>query len=309
MKEFKSLNGYTVKDETARNIAKGRNQAVAFGNYSTMITALKALSKDEYKVGQNIYIGTVGVPDLWVYSVESTLNNYEYTTDEAFVNLLDANTTVQVGYYKLSMLEGQRVDLTEYEKTKDADEKISAIQKTVDKLNSEIDSVKTPTFSTASTRENIESDESNSTLFGKIAKWFSDLKTGAFNAVANNVTTSTSGYVLDARQGKALSDKITSGFTRMTSSAPGQIVLPNGAKIVFAYVNCSNFTSDSAVGAYSYTADLSSYGLKNPVFGMVTGLYANGLPEASIKTISKSSITIVSPVNVANCSIYWMVIG
>ena len=59
-------------------IAKGRNQSLAYNNYSEMITALNGMTKDELKRGQNIYIGTVGVPDLWVYSVEDNSVNYNY---------------------------------------------------------------------------------------------------------------------------------------------------------------------------------------------------------------------------------------
>lgn len=65
-------------------------------------------------------------------------------------------------------------------------------------------------FTTATTRTNIASGETLPTIFGKIAKWFSDLKTGAFNTVANNLTTTSSGYVLDARKGKALQDQFDS---------------------------------------------------------------------------------------------------
>lgn len=56
--------------------------------------------------------------------------------------------------------------------------------------------------------------DNGSTLFGKISKWFSDMaalvatKLNASNVV-NNLTTTSSGYALDARQGKALDDKIT----------------------------------------------------------------------------------------------------
>jgi hypothetical protein len=112
MPEFSSLNGYTVKDTTARNIAKGRNQAVAFSDYASMIEALNAMEKDQYKTGQNIYIGVVGVPDLWVYSVENIVHNFSYVSDDDVVEKLTANTTIQAGYYKLAMLEGQKVDLT-----------------------------------------------------------------------------------------------------------------------------------------------------------------------------------------------------
>ena len=96
-------------------IAKGRNQSLAYNNYSEMITALNGMTKDELKRGQNIYIGTVGVPDLWVYSVEGNSVTYSYINDETIVNSLATNTTIQVGYYKLAQLETQKVDLTNIE--------------------------------------------------------------------------------------------------------------------------------------------------------------------------------------------------
>ena len=46
----------------------------------------------------------------------------------------------------------------------------------------------TPTFTAASTRSNINSGESLSTLFGKIAKWFSDIKTVAFSGSYNDLS-------------------------------------------------------------------------------------------------------------------------
>lgn len=127
MAEFSSLNGFMVKDTTARNIAKGRNQAVAFSDYATMIETLNATEKDEYRMGQNFYIGTVGVPDLWVYSVEDIAHNFNYISDEDMVEKLKNNTTIQAGYYKLAMLEGQKVDLTTYdEKLADHSSKLTA---------------------------------------------------------------------------------------------------------------------------------------------------------------------------------------
>ena len=68
---------------------------------------------------------------------------------------------------------------------------------------------KTVVFSEASTRSNINTGESTSTLFGKIKKWFSDLGAAAFQSVANNLTTTAEGNVLDARQGKVLNDAVS----------------------------------------------------------------------------------------------------
>ena len=98
-------------------IAKGRNQSLAYNNYSEMITALNGMTKDELKRGQNIYIGTVGVPDLWVYSVETSSVNYSYVNDETIVNSLGTDTTIQVGYYKLAQLETQKADITNLDGT------------------------------------------------------------------------------------------------------------------------------------------------------------------------------------------------
>lgn len=96
------------------SIAKGANQALSFANYSSMVTEFNSLAGNEYSVGQNIMIVTIEVPDLWISGIESTSSTYTYTTDEAFTTALATNGYVQVGYYKLSALETQKVDLTNY---------------------------------------------------------------------------------------------------------------------------------------------------------------------------------------------------
>lgn len=65
-----------------------------------------------------------------------------------------------------------------------------------------------PKFTEASTRINIVSGENLSTMFGKIKKWFTDLKSHAFKDLVNNLTTSTTGSALDASQGKVLQDEV-----------------------------------------------------------------------------------------------------
>ena len=104
---------------TAKSIAEGANQALSYSNYQSMITAFNALANNVYNVGQNVMIITLEVPDLWISSIESTSQAYTYTTDEAFTTALSTNGYVQVGYYKLSALETQKVDLTNYVKDTD----------------------------------------------------------------------------------------------------------------------------------------------------------------------------------------------
>lgn len=70
--------------------------------------------------------------------------------------------------------------------------------------------------------------ETGKVIFGKIVKWFSDMsalvatKLNASNVV-NNLTTTDSGYALDARQGKVLNDRISEDTTKV------MVVTPEGA--------------------------------------------------------------------------------
>ena len=97
--------------DTIEAIALGRNQALAYTSYSEMVTALNGMSSDELMRGQNIYIGALGVPDLWVYGVETENVEYTYVDDDTFVGSLNKDVTVQVGYFKLAQLETQKVDV------------------------------------------------------------------------------------------------------------------------------------------------------------------------------------------------------
>lgn len=106
---------------TAERIALGANQSLSFSNYQAMITAFNSLANNVYNVGQNVMIITLNVPDLWISSIESTSSAYTYTTDEAFTTELATNGYVQVGYYRLSALETQKVDLTNYYTKSQAD--------------------------------------------------------------------------------------------------------------------------------------------------------------------------------------------
>ena len=62
-------------------------------------------------------------------------------------------------------------------------------------------------FEEAENRVNVVSGETASTFAGKVRKWFADLGAAAFHAVANNLTTTQEGFLLDARMGKELADK------------------------------------------------------------------------------------------------------
>lgn len=113
-------------------------------------------------------------------------------------------------------------------------------------------SSKTVTFSEASSRANIKTGESTSTLFGKIKKWFSDLKAFAFLDLAQDTETddenrAASAAVTSNLQGKIneLNTKILkTSYTRtIPVSANTQSYISFGFEIPDGYeVLCANIT-------------------------------------------------------------------
>lgn len=83
-----------TKADQAYALAKGRSSA-SFATYSAMVTALKTAPKNQYRIGDSLYIKEEGVPDYWVSDILST-------------------NTGTYGYYELLPLEG-KVDLTDYQ--------------------------------------------------------------------------------------------------------------------------------------------------------------------------------------------------
>lgn len=108
--------------ETVKDIAEGANIAIVFDSYSDLVTFFNSES-DTLKVGTNLYVKTIDVPDLWLSAVESTSVSYTYTTDEDFLSYINGNG--QIGYYKFSELETQKVDLSNYATLTDLGTKVS----------------------------------------------------------------------------------------------------------------------------------------------------------------------------------------
>lgn len=89
-------------------------RAQGYQSIEAMVTELNSLDSTVKTVGSNLLIQTLGVPDFWIFSIESTNVPYTYTTDEAFIEDVTTNGSVQVGYYKLAILETAKVDLSDY---------------------------------------------------------------------------------------------------------------------------------------------------------------------------------------------------
>lgn len=115
-------------------------QATSFTSVTNMISTLNGASKTSYNVGHNLYIVERGVPDFWISSVESSAANYTGTATDLINTLKNqSNSTVQIGYYKISLLETQKVDLTNYVTTEALNQAITALG--IDELKSTVNSL------------------------------------------------------------------------------------------------------------------------------------------------------------------------
>ena len=198
--------GLAHYDEKIKEVIDGKDKELSFDEYN-------ALSDDDKNNGTTYYVpdATLGSDDV-IFSVDDETLSATY--DNKTIELVDGSkiqnnlTTTEEGY-ALDATQGKA-------------------------LNTRVTALETPTFTQATSRTNIASGETLPTTLGKIKKFFTDLKTHAFNDLANNLTTTEEGYALDARQGKALNDKIG---TKVGKTSHGTInyvtdVLVNASRTV-----------------------------------------------------------------------------
>ena len=107
----------TQKDNTLQNkidtveaIAKGKSKAKVYADIASMTSALKGYSREELALGDNLLIKAVDVPDYWISG------------------LLDTNAGVY-GYYQISPLENQKIDLSEYYNKNEVDSRLEGVYK------------------------------------------------------------------------------------------------------------------------------------------------------------------------------------
>ena len=105
-----SANQGNVLKKMIQNIPTARS----FSTIQALVTALNGYSNTEINVGSNLYVQALNVPDFWVYERSETNTPYSYTTDQDLINSINQNGYVQIGYYKISKLETEKVDLTNY---------------------------------------------------------------------------------------------------------------------------------------------------------------------------------------------------
>ena len=157
---------YATKTELRDGLA-GKATTKTYENYQAFVTAIGLLSKLELKVGDNIYIKKLDVPDMWVTAVNATSVSYTYTNDQAIINALDTTSGLTVGYFSFSKLETEKVDLTTYQ-TK-TDNTLATTSKTVVGAINEVRATAESVKSTANANETDISNIKNGTIVVKEA--------------------------------------------------------------------------------------------------------------------------------------------
>ena len=130
------------------------------------------------------------------------------------------------------------------------------------------------TFTQAAQRQNIASGEKFGTILGKVAKFFADLKTHAFEAPIQNLTTNVAGKALDAIMGKKLKDEVDA----LNSALGNKIIIGSNKDTVLIVTDQTiNFLNgqgtvnvSSIASAYSKTVRNAIVQLKSASRAVVT---------------------------------------
>lgn len=165
-------------------------------------------NKDSYMI-QDMAVSGDYITFSWVLS--RNVAAYKGTVRFVFCAKKADNSGNLVNEWNTTVAEGEVIEGLEATATV-ADNNPDIIEQMLTLLKNVSDE---PVFTEARTQENVTSGDKVPVLWGKVKKWFADLGTAAFCKVVNNLTTAAEGGVLDARQGKNLSDALTKLNTLM----------------------------------------------------------------------------------------------
>lgn len=175
---------YATKTELQEGLA-GKSQSKTYNNYQAFVTAVNAMNNTALKVGDNVFIVTQDVPDMWVSAVNSSSATYTYSSDSAIVTALGSANGLTVGYYVFRELETEKVDLTAYQ-TKN-DNSLNTTSKTVVGAINEVKNTADSAASKATT---------NATDIANIKNGTTKVKKAETADNATNVTTNINGKAI-----------------------------------------------------------------------------------------------------------------
>lgn len=177
--------------DEAKAIAEGAVQGKAYDDYQSMIDALEAMSAGDLNIGQVIYIGTSGVPDVWVSANDVSGTAYTYTDDATVQTALQSDDGLSGTWYTLRALDGEKVDLTDYYTKTEVDGKISAIQSTSGSQSTDIETLTQGLADEKTARSDadaaLQTSVENAQSAAESAQSTADAASSAANANANAI--------------------------------------------------------------------------------------------------------------------------
>ena len=197
---------YASKQYVQEGLA-GKSRSIAFADYQAFVTAVNGYSNTTLKVSDNVFVKTLGVPDMWVTAVNSEKATYTYTNDQAIINALNTTNGLTVGYYAFSQLETTKVDLTNYQQK--TDDSLNTTNKTVVGAINEVKGTADNALSKANT---------NATEISQIKDGTTKVKKAEHANAADNATNVTTNI-----NGKAISSIFeTNGTTAKEATHAGK---------------------------------------------------------------------------------------
>ena len=208
---------YATKTELQNGLA-GKSQSKTYNNYQAFVTAVNAMNNTALKVGDNVFIVTQYVPDMWVSAVNSSSATYTYTSDSAIVTALGSANGLTVGYYVFRELETEKVDLTAYQ-TK-TDNGLNTTSKTVVGAINEVKGTADSALSKANANATEITNIKNGTTKVKSAEHADTAGSATSAGTATNATNATN--VTTNINGKKITDIFeTDGTTVKKATSAG----------------------------------------------------------------------------------------
>lgn len=209
----------------------GKSRSISFANYQAFVAAVNDYDNTTFKVGDNAFVKTLGVPDMWVTAVNSQKATYTYTNDQAIVNALNTTNGLTVGYYTFSLLETEKIDLTSYQQK--ADDGLNTTDKTVVGAINEVKGTADNALSKANTNATEISQIKDGTTKVKKAER-ADIAsdavnvTGMINATAISDIFETDGATAKKATHASKADNATNVTTNINGKAISSIFETNG---------------------------------------------------------------------------------
>lgn len=218
------------KANQAYTLAEGRSRSASYATIAAMQTALEGASNSQFKVGDNIFIEAVDVPDFWVSKVNTTKGTDKVPTSGSF------NATYNVGYYTISKLETQKVDLSSYALKSYVDTQI-ANNSSITGIEFTANNTIKLKFKSGGKDTSVETGALTSTLAKKAdLDSFKTTTTNNFTSVNNKISTNTSNISANKTKIEIARNDIDNLMSNKAEISFEDGLTTNGI-ITFAFIN------------------------------------------------------------------------